>query len=186
VIRGLAYLFRLVREKSTAMTNWKMLTLVGEDQPGIVARVTDALYQNGWSLGEASMIRLGGNFTIMMMVTGEGDVERVLAPSATELGLHLHVDDIAGGLHQHLVPNIQLRVAGADRAGIVAQVTGVLAEAGFNILELESDVAGSADNPVYIMNIQGFADTTIESLEDAVSSLGDIDVSISPIETLIG
>jgi glycine cleavage system transcriptional repressor len=68
----------------------------------------------------------------------------------------------------------------------VAQVTGVLAEAGFNILELESDVAGSADNPVYIMNIQGFADTTIESLEDAVSSLGDIDVSISPIETLIG
>ncbi|MEW8430322.1 MAG: amino acid-binding protein, partial [gamma proteobacterium symbiont of Ctena orbiculata] len=42
--------------------NWQMLTLVGEDQPGIVARVTDALYRGGCTLGETSMIRLGGNF----------------------------------------------------------------------------------------------------------------------------
>lgn len=168
------------------MNNWKMLTLVGEDRPGIVARVTDVLYRNGWNLGEASMIRLGGNFTIMMMISGEGDVSEVIGPVAVEMGLHVHVDEIAGRLHQHLVPNIQVRVAGADRAGIVAQVTGALAERGFNILELESDVAGSEERPVYIMNIQGYADAALESLEEAVAALGDIDVNISSIETLIG
>lgn len=168
------------------MSKWKMLTLVGEDKPGIVGQVTNALYQGGWNLGEASMIRLGGNFTIMMMVTGQGEVEPVLAPVATALGLHLHVDAIAGSLHQHLVPNIQVRVTGADRAGIVAQVTGVLAEKGCNILELESDVAGSSERPVYIMHIQGYSDLPLEALEQALDNLGDIDVSVSSIETLIG
>ena len=86
-----------------------MLTLVGEDRPGIVAAVTNSLYQNGWNLGETSMIRLGGNFTIMMMVTGEGDVQAALQPVANRLKLRMHVDDISGGLHQHLVPNIQVR-----------------------------------------------------------------------------
>ena len=168
------------------MSEWKMLTLVGEDRPGIVARLTDALFAGGWNLGEASMIRLGGNFTIMMMISGSGDPQSVVGPVAKEMGLYLHVDEISGGLHQHLVPNVQVRVTGADRAGIVAQVTGALAENGFNILELESDVAGSASKPVYIMNIQGYADTTLEAIEEALEKLGDIDVSVSSIETLIG
>ena len=170
------------------MNNWKMLTLVGKDRPGIVAKVTDALYQNGWNLGEASMLRLGGNFTIMLMISGTGEVEPTLQPVADGLGLRLHVDPIEGDLHSHVVPNIQVRVVGADRAGIVAQVTGQLAEAGLNILELESDVAGSATDPIYIMGIQGYADTPVEQLQQAVSSLVDqgIDVSVSGIETLIG
>ncbi len=163
-----------------------MLTLVGEDRPGIVAAVTNSLYQNGWNLGETSMIRLGGNFTIMMMVTGEGDVQAALQPVANRLKLRMHVDDISGGLHQHLVPNIQVRVNGADRAGIVAQVTGVLADVGFNILELESDVAGSREAPFYILNIQGYTDATLEQLEQALGALGDIDVSVAAVETLIG
>ncbi len=168
-----------------------MLTLVGEDRPGIVARVTEALYRAGWNLGEASMMRLGGNFTIMLMVSGEAtrsDLEEVVQPVAQSLGLQLHVDSIEGGLHRHMVPNIQVRVSGADRAGIVAKVTGALASTGFNILELESDVAGSAQQPVYIMCIQGYAETTVEALEEAVGSIGEegVQVSVSPIETLIG
>lgn len=168
------------------MNNWKMLTLVGEDQPGIVAAVTETLYQQGWTLGEASMIRLGASFTIMMMISGEGDVEALLAPVAKRLSLHLHLDEVAGGLHGHIAPNIQVRVVGADRTGIVAQVTGALAKTGFNVLELESDVAGTELKPVYIMNIQGYAEATPEQLEQAVAGLGGIDVTVSAIETLIG
>lgn len=168
-----------------------MLTLVGADRPGIVAKVTQALYGAGASLGEASMIRLGGNFTIMMMVSGErapADLERAVLPVAEELGLRFHIDPVEGGLHRHLVPNVQVRVTGADRAGIVAGVTGALAAAGFNILELESDVVGGAQRPVYIMNIQGYSEETIEALQEAVAGLAaeGIAVDISPVDTLIG
>lgn len=137
------------------------------------------------------MIRLGGNFTIMMMVSGNGisaEMEREVSLVASNLGLRFHMDPVEGGLHRHIVPNVQVRVTGADRSGIVADVTGVLAEAGFNILELESDVAGDEERPVYIMNIQGYCEQTIESLQTAVAALMQegISVDISSVETLIG
>jgi glycine cleavage system transcriptional repressor len=168
-----------------------MLTLVGADRPGIVARVTRAICDAGGSLGEASMIRLGGNFTIMMMVSAEEkpvELERSVSQVAADLGLRFHTDPVEGGLHRHMVPNVQVRVTGADRSGIVADVTGALAEAGFNILELESDVAGDRERPVYIMNIQGYSERTIETLQAAVAGLveGGIAVDISSVETLIG
>jgi len=169
-----------------SMSEWQMLTLVGEDRPGIVAAVTKTLYDHGFSLGEASMMRLGGNFTIMMMIAGDGDAEALLGPVVEAMNLKLHVYDAGGVLHRHVAPNIQVRVNGADRAGIVAQVTDALAEKGFNILELESDVAGTSDNPVYIMQIEGYCDCPVEELEQAVAALGELNVDVSPIETLIG
>ncbi|MBK1717730.1 glycine cleavage system protein R [Thiocystis violacea] len=173
------------------MSDWNLLTLVGADRPGIVSRVTRVLYQSGCNLGEASMIRLGGNFTIMLMVSGGGTDEKVLgalAPVAEELGLRVHLDPLGGGLHQHLVPNYQVRVMGADRAGIVADVTEILANQGFNILELESDVAGGHERPIYIMNIQGYSDRTLESLTDALAVLAgrDVSVDVSPVDVMIG
>lgn len=171
--------------------NWHMLTLIGEDRPGIVAAVTQALYERGLNLGETSMLRLGGNFTVMMMVSGadDGDVLRqALAPVAEPWGMCLHVDPIGGGLHRHLLPNLQVTVTGADRAGIVAQVTGVLAAQRCNILDLESDVAGSDARPVYIMQITCVSDAPIEAVDAALAPLRDdgVDVRVSPIETYIG
>ena len=76
----------------------------------------------------------------------------------------------------------------APYAGIVAQVTAALAEAGFNILDLESDVAGTAERPVYIMQIAGVADVPVETIERALEPLREdgVDVNVSAIETYIG
>ena len=173
------------------MTDWYMLTLVGEDRAGIVAAVTQALYECALNLGETSMMRLGGNFAVMMMVSGARSAEVVaqaVRPAAERLGLRMHVDAIAGGLHRHVVPNVRVRVSGADRAGIVAQVTGALAKAGFNILDLASDVAGTERQPVYIMHIEGYCDAPLEQLQAAVAPLAGqgVDVQVSAIETLYG
>jgi len=173
------------------LSDWNMLTLVGEDRPGIVAAVARALCDADCNLGEASMIRLGGSFTIMMMVSGQPpctSLEEILAPVAADLGLRCHVDPVPGGLHHHIVPNIQVRVMGADRAGIVAEVAEALAETGFNILELDSDVCGEPERPVYIMNIQGCSGEPIEVLEGALAGLRErgVSVDVSPVETLIG
>ena len=174
------------------MSDWYMLTVVGADRPGIVARVTAALFEGGCNLGEASMMRLGGSFTIMLMVqcpSGEADTLRQLvAPVADSLGLRLHVDRIGGGLHRHREPDVAISVYGADRAGIVARVTGALAEAGLDILELTSDVAGSRQQPIYIMHIEGHAARGIEPLRVALAGMREegIEVSLEPLETLVG
>lgn len=171
--------------------NWFMLTLVGEDRPGIVAKISAALFQAGCNLGEATMARLGGNFSIMLMAQYAGSLDDLcvrLEPAAQALGLHLHADLIEAHLHQHLIPDARVTVYGADRAGIVAQVSDALLTAGFNILDLQSDVGGSAAKPVYIMNLEGQARNGIEAVEAALSGLlqEGIDVDVQSIETMIG
>lgn len=173
------------------MSKWYMLTLVGKDRPGIVAHVSAALYESGCNLGEASMMRLGGNFTIMLMVLFDGSAKALTAlvkPITDSLELHAHIDGIEGKLHDHLTPDVRITVYGADRAGIVAKVTGALAEAGLHILDLESDVAGSEDRPIYVMHIEGHAAEGIEALASAMEIVKKegVEARISPIDTLIG
>ena len=173
------------------MEHWFMLTVVGEDRPGIVARLTRELFAAGASLGEASMLRLGGNFTIMLMVCGEFGAEDLrgwLAGTVGDLRLHLHVDEIDGGLHRHMMPDVRIRVHGADRPGIVAEVTEVLAGLGFNILSLDSDVGGGQASPLYVMQIEGVAADGLKAIGSALEPLraGGVDVRVEAIETLVG
>jgi len=173
------------------MNHWYMLTLVGKDRPGIGAKVTAALFEGGWNLGEASMIRLGGNFTIMLMVQFERSTKaltELVKPVADSLDLHLHLDRIEGKLHQHLEPDVRINIYGADRAGIVAKATAALAEAGLHITDLESTVGGSVDKPIYIMFIEGHAAEGVKALEAAVKVIRKqgVEANLEPIETLIG
>lgn len=177
------------------MTNknskWYMVVLIGKDRPGIVAHVTSALYEGAANLGETSMMRLGGNFSIMMMVEFSGSAKElndVLSTVTDSLGLHLHIDRINAKLHEHRIPDVRISVYGADRTGIMAKVTTVLSEAGLNILDLESDVAGDIAKPIYIMHIEGEASEGIPSVESALEIVkaDGIDAELTVIDTLIG
>lgn len=170
---------------------WYMLTVVGRDRPGIVARLTKDLFTLGADLGEASMLRLGGNFTIMVMIKGDWDGETLhtkLTSTTADLNLHYHIDPIEAELHEHIQPNVRVHVYGANRPGIVSEVTAVLAELGLNILSLDTDIAGSEQSPLYIMQIEGTCDRDIADLEAALTDIRahGIDVRIEPTMTLIG
>lgn len=173
------------------MKQWFMLTVIGRDQPGIVADLTSALYQAGANLGEASMVRLGGNFTIMLMAEAESDevtLQRHIDPFARAKQLHVHIDKIEGRLHQHVTPNVQITVHGADRPGIVAQITSALTSAGLNILDLDSDVGGTADKPIYIMVIDGHVQGGTQAIARVLEPirLSGIEVRLTSIDTLVG
>lgn len=137
------------------------------------------------------MMRLGGNFTIMLMVQFDGSVKQlqgVLESESDSLDLRMHVDRIEGHLHRHRIPDVRVTVYGADRTGIVSQVTSALAEAGLDVTDLQSDVGGSEDKPMYIMTIEGQAREGIDALKSAIEIVHreGMDVDIEPIETMIG
>ena len=168
---------------------WSVLTLVGADRPGIVAAVSKALFEADCQLAEASMMRLGGNFAIMLRVSHQADrdLRRILAAVTEGMQLHLHLDEDVPAAQLHVEPDVHITVYGADRSGIVAQVTGALAEAGMHIIDLETAVGGSTDRPIYIMSIEGHAAQGIPALQQAVEHLGDdIEVNLVPIDTLRG
>ena len=173
------------------MKHWYMLTLVGKDRSGIVAHLSAALFDGGCNLGEASMMRLGGNFTIMMMVEFDGNAHaltQMVAPVSESMGLHLHVDRITAHMHQHLEPDVRITVYGADKAGIVARITGALAEAGLHILDMDTHVAGTSEKPIYIMQIEGHAAEGIDALQAAldVVAKNGVEAHLESIDTMIG
>ncbi len=168
---------------------WSVLTLVGADRPGIVSAVTGALFKAGCNLGQASMMRLGANFAIMLRVSHQpgDDLRAILDDTCESLNLHLHIDDDVESSINNEEPDVQVTVYGADRSGIVAEVTGALAEAGLNIIDLDTDMAGSTEKPIYIMSVEGIASQGVDALHNALESLNlDIDVNIDEITTLRG
>ena len=173
------------------MSTWKMLTLVGQDKPGIVAKITTALFDVGAQLGEASMMRLGGNFTIMLMVKSELSIEQLnqsIEQVVKELNLSSSFQAIEARLHQHEIPDTRITVYGADRPGIVAKATTHLLEAGFNIMDLESDVAGDEAEPIYIMHMEGIAGNGAQALETAMQQIkaDGVNIDVTPIDIMIG
>jgi glycine cleavage system transcriptional repressor len=181
------------------MSGWHMVTIVGADRAGIVARVTRALYDGGCNLGEVSAMRLGGHFTIMMIVAGPriaGDdppataqqLDAMLRPVATELTLTIHVQPLSGRVHEDLAPDVRISVFGADRPGIVAEATAAFARAGLNIVHLESEVGGRPDELLYVMQIEGQATHGLEALRAALGEIrhGGVEATLEPIETLVG
>jgi glycine cleavage system transcriptional repressor len=173
------------------MKQWYMLTVVGRDQTGIVSGLARALYQGGAVLGEASMTSLGGNFTIMMMVqveVEEAELKHQLEAFTRKMNLHVYVDRIEEHHHELIKPNVRIAVHDADRPGVVSQVTAVLAEAGFNILDLHSDVGGTGAKPIHIMVIDGHAKGGVEAVMRDLESirLSGIEVRLSSIDTPAG
>jgi glycine cleavage system transcriptional repressor len=173
------------------MSEWKMLTLVGQDKSGIVANISNALFAIGGQLGEASMMRLGGNFTIMLMVNSSASIEqlqKIIEPVAQSMKLTCHLQCIEGHLHQHAIPDTRITVYCADRIGIVAQVTTLLSEKGFNIMDLESDVAGNETDPIYVMHIEGLALNGSDELIEALQEIKEkgVHIDVTPIELLLG
>lgn len=155
------------------MNDWKILTLVGPDRPGIVAAITRVLAGADARIGEASMQRMGGLFTLMMMVANVGDtahLKGLLESVRKTLGLKLHVDEMDAGLHRSLTPDACFSITGVEDAQGLAQVAAALAEAGFNIIEWRAEVAGSAEQAYYRFRVQGQAANGLGAVEAALVS----------------
>jgi glycine cleavage system transcriptional repressor len=158
------------------MEHWYMLSLVGKDRPGLVAQVSAALCKAGCNLGDSSMSRLGGNFSIMVMVQWDGPAEHlrtIVQPICQDLSLTPHIDALPGGMEHHVEPDVRISVYAGDRLGIVEDVTTALADAGLNILHLDSniDLEEGSQGPTYYLHIEGTVSKGLDPLYAALDTL---------------
>jgi glycine cleavage system transcriptional repressor len=161
------------------------VTAIGADRPGIVAAVARVLHRRGGNLEDSAMTILGGQFAIVLLVASEDEPDELLAAlqaATTELDLTVTVTR-AEGRRRPLDATHLLSVYGTDRPGIVAGVTGAIAELGATITDLETQVVGDED-PVYAMVIELAAEDAsalAERVEAACAAL-EVDHTLRTID----
>jgi glycine cleavage system transcriptional repressor len=158
------------------------ITVIGPDRTGIVADVAEALAGVGANLTDSTMTRLRGHFAMTLICTGPeaGAVQQALEPLtgllATVRAVQQEADAAVAG-EPYLVS-----VHGADRLGIVAAVTRVVAAAGGNITDLTTRLTG----PLYVIVAEvdldpARADDLAAQLGVAAAELG-VDVTLRRAE----
>ena len=135
-----------------------MLSLVGLDQPSIVAKLSSGLCKNGCNLGESSMGRLGNYFTIMLMIEHDGSknsLQKIISTVCDPLNLDSHLVELEDGNQQQFEPDVRISLFAEDRLGIVEDATVSLANAGLNILHLESNLGENNTAGNYYIHLEG-------------------------------
>ncbi len=119
-----------------------VLTVLGDDRPGLVSAVSAALDSHGASWERSRMARLAGKFAGVVEVGApDGGVDGLVAAleALSETGLTVVVER-TDAPDEGEPSRLALDLVGADRPGIVASISTLLADRGVSVEELETEV----------------------------------------------
>lgn len=85
-----------------------IVTVIGKDKPGIIAKVSQALAQSNVNIEDISQTIMQGNFTMLMQCDLEKanlslkDLKNTLTTLGEEIGVSIHVqhEDIFNAMHK--------------------------------------------------------------------------------------
>ena len=140
-----------------------VLIAAGEDRPGIVDRVSGIVFRAGCNLEDSRMSILGGEFALIVLITGDEAsltrVEEEVKALEEELGVTLQCKRTRapGERDPASEPRVLYTVhaVAMDHPGIVHKLTHVLAGEGANVAKLDTTVnpAPTTGTPSFSLNI---------------------------------
>ncbi|MBT1071837.1 glycine cleavage system protein R [Pelotalea chapellei] len=167
------------------------VSVVGKDQPGIVAGIAEVLFRLGCNIADSSCTMLAGEFAMILIVShmkpfSKSRLFEELHPACEQMGMSLavrtlHADEVT---RQESVGEICLvSVYGADQPGIVFHVTRELAQRGINITDLSTKLIGTETEPVYVMMLeaavgQGMTPEDVENLLENLKKELNVEIGV--------
>jgi len=124
-----------------------VLTVIADDQPGVIQTVSQALNKHGGSWTQSSMSSLAGQFAGILLASVPSDradacLDELHALEAKGLRIIAHVSSeqpATEKTHEYV-----LDIVGHDRPGIVHDITSLLARHNVNVHDLETVVESAS------------------------------------------
>ncbi len=124
-----------------------VMTVIGQDRPGLVESVAALVAEHGGNWLESRMSRLGGHFAGILRVEVPSENESPLVAALKQLAARgltvvVHPDQpkpLPAAARQSV-----LDIVGQDRPGIVREISHALAGFGVNVEELQTECASAA------------------------------------------
>lgn len=116
-----------------------ILTVIGDDRPGLVEELATAISTHGGNWLEASMSQLSGKFAGIVEVAVPAAEALELKTTLSGLkGLKVSVETAAAQKSALAGRRLSLNLVGHDRIGIVREVSQVLASHAVNVEDLQT------------------------------------------------
>jgi glycine cleavage system transcriptional repressor len=137
------------------------LTAIGKDKPGLVSAIAKALFEYKCNIEDSTMTILHGQFAMILILSLPKNVDpknlySKLQKSAKSLEMSFSYSELASfaAKKQKLVNPYVISVYGADKPGIVYNISSFLADYKINITDVQTALSKSKGKKTYIMIIE--------------------------------
>ena len=137
------------------MKTYFILSVVGKDRPGIVADVSEVIYECGGNIEDSSMSLLRNHFALLLLFSTEREeVNQKLSVSLKRLEWERNLTVFHSPItlqeahprDKEEVDRFKITTSGVDHAGIVYKVCRLLSDRGINIIDMETRRVLSAES----------------------------------------
>ncbi len=151
-----------------------VLTVIGDDRPGLVEQLATAISQHQGNWLESSMSNLSGKFAgIVCVSVADAQLEALKAALAGLAGLRISFEVSASPRSQVGDRRLKLSLVGHDRIGIVREVSQVLARHAINVEDLSTYTASAPMSAEVLFHAS--AELTASSTLDVGELTGDLE-----------
>ena len=133
-----------------------VISAIGRDRPGIVNELSQAVVALSLNIEDSRMTVLGGEFAVLMSVSGEDTALQTLQGNLEAL---CKASDLAYLFRRtearttgHALPYV-VQVVAMDHPGIVARIAGFFSERAINIRDLNTETERAAHTGTPIFNL---------------------------------
>lgn len=123
------------------MSQYLVISALGQDKPGIVEQLSKVILELGGNIIESRMSILGGEFALMLLISGDTATIEDLQQQLTALEQRLSLTIISRVTQEPLAAPLQsahIHVSAMDHPGIVHRVTEFFSQQQINIKSLET------------------------------------------------
>ena len=168
-----------------------VITALGDDRPGIVDELSKALFKHNLNIEDSRMSVLGGEFAILLLVSGsEQSIDDFVADTASleeTLNMKLLVKLTSTEPAQQALLPYTVEVVAIDNPGIVHNLASFFSSRQINIVDLNTEryAAAHTATPMFSVNMTiGIpADISIKEVREEFMSMCDdlnLDASMMP------
>ncbi len=123
------------------MQTFLVLTVIGEDRPGLVEAIAQVIMDNSGNWLESSMSQLAGKFAGILRVSVKNEKADNLVSALNNLSQNLKVVIERVDVEQENLASqlIELTLVGNDRPGIIREISGALNTLSVNFEQLTTE-----------------------------------------------
>lgn len=124
-------------------TEYLVLSALGSDRPGIVDQLAKAASASGCNIEDSRMTVLGGEFAVLMLVTGSTAAVAAMERAAPEVGARLDLKLLSKRTQpkppQPAARPYRIEVSALDQPGLVHELASFFSSRHINIEALDTD-----------------------------------------------